>query len=144
MCVLNQRLKFDGKVIVPFLLFSLCSCPFPSLTSCALWYLSPPYSSPARQPPGVIFPMSFSPFLPSSLSSSPSLCLLRWSFYRISLRSSPLSLMCSIKDAPLRHPPTPTPTHTQSLLLPQKVKEEWTDTFKKGEIKWQKKKKPWK
>lgn len=51
---------------------------------------------PQSQPPGVIFPIS-------SLSFSPSLSLLWWSFYWISLRSSPLSLMCSIKDASLIH-----------------------------------------
>lgn len=54
----------------------------------------------------------------SSLSSSPSPSLRRWSFYRISLRSSPLSLMCSIKDASFKHTHSLTHAHTLRRALP--------------------------
>lgn len=79
-----------------------------TVSLCTLRYLSSSHS----QPPGVIFPISFSPSLPSLLHHSlshPSPSLLWWSFYRISLRSSPLSLMCSINDVSLKH------THTHTL-----------------------------
>lgn len=139
-----MRLQLRNRVIF-FFLVSLCSCPFLSLSlsliACALWYLSPPFYSAQ---PATGFPISFSPFLPSSLSSSPSLSLLRWSFFIGSVSGRRLCLSC----VPSRVHPSNTHTHTLArALLPQEVEEERNkeygnrvkkkrDRFKKGEGEW--------
>lgn len=90
-CCHKQMMPYSVAQVASLSISWVFICFHFTLSLCTLWYLSSSYSLP----PGIISPISFSPLFPS--------VLLTWSFYRISLRSSPLSLVCSIKDASLKH-----------------------------------------
>lgn len=110
---------------------SLCSRFFFSCILCTLIsFFSFLPSTPCKN--HWVSSSQFPPFCSSSLYSSLShpLCLSRSGlFYRISLRSSPLSLMCSIKDASLKH----THTHTQDQRWKRIGKRKSVEKADKGE-----------